>query len=70
MKKRLVIPVVLSLLVCCSLADQAETKGKKNKSGGGKLREYPAPKAAWEVATIILGAPTDEQHYDERCSGG
>lgn len=61
MKKRIMIPVVLSLLVCCSLADQTEAKGKKNKQGGGKSRVYPAPKAAWEVADIILGAPTDHQ---------
>jgi hypothetical protein len=50
MKKRNIIPVVLSLLVCFSLAAQPGKKAKKDKEGrkqgGGKRMDYPQPTAA------------------------
>ncbi len=39
----------------------AEKPAKKEKPGGGNRMAYPAPKQAWDVATIILGAPEANQ---------
>ncbi len=62
MKKCIWIGIVLLIALSSFSAEKPAKKDKsERKPGGGKLREYPAPKAAWEVATIILGAPTDHQ---------
>jgi len=65
MNKRIVICAVLSLLVCCSMAQQPGKKEKREKpagkQGGGKGMEYPRPKQAWDVATIILGCPENDR---------
>lgn len=65
MKKQILIHAALSLLVCCSMAQQTGKKEKREKpdgkQGGGNRMAYPAPKQAWDVATIILGVPENDR---------
>lgn len=56
MNRRLMICAVLLTALSCF----AEKPPKKDKPAGKRM-EYPQPKAAWDVATIILGAPESDR---------
>jgi hypothetical protein len=55
--------MVAGLLVAFScFAEKPAKKEKPNgKPGGGNRMAYPAPKQAWDVATIILGCPESDR---------
>jgi len=38
-----------------------DSKGREEKGRKGKDRPFPPPKQAWDIATIILGCPSDKQ---------
>jgi predicted phosphodiesterase len=57
MRKWICLCAVLLAAFSCFAEKPAKKEKPDEKPGGGNRMAYPAPKQAWDIATIILGAP-------------
>ena len=61
MRKWICVCVVLLVTFSCFAEKPAKKEKPERKPGGGNRMAYPAPKQAWDVATIILGVPENDR---------
>ena len=57
MKKWICMCAVILVAFSCFAENPAKKAKPEGKQGGGNRMAYPAPKQAWDIATIILGVP-------------
>jgi len=61
MKKWICMCAVLLGVFSCFAEKPAKKEKPDGKQGGGNRMAYPAPKQAWNVATMILGVPESDR---------